>query len=330
MLFTTTEGIQGYLDARSIEYKTVTPLEGGTANFVWLVEPESGPPFVIKHAEPYVKVNHNIPFPVDRMSFEAQALGTLPSRLPNNQLIQLPRILRYDEESQILAMTGGASRTLKDAYTTDLSLDVSTWGHRLGEWLAGLHGSVPKTAIGDNEAAKRIYRHCYNRLGSALDAYAMDGELGTRINDKYGSLLETDDECICHGDFWPGNILFGQHGSDVATVIDWEMVRRGCGATDVGQFAAEAYLLDRFRGSRGLLPAFLTGYRKTAIKLDESFAIRVGVHFGTHLGFWTTVVPWASGEETREVVRLGAEMLENIEERGHEYLKESILKVLVT
>ena len=44
-------------------------------------------------------------------------------------------------------------------------------------------------------------------------------------------------------------------------VVDWEMVRRGCGATDVGQFAAESWLLERFHGGRGLLGAFLGGYR---------------------------------------------------------------------
>lgn len=37
------------------------------------------------------------------------------------------------------------------------------------------------------------------------------------------------------------------------------MVRRGCGATDVGQFAAEAWLLERFCGERGLLGAFSGG-----------------------------------------------------------------------
>lgn len=44
-------------------------------------------------------------------------------------------------------------------------------------------------------------------------------------------------------------------------VVDWEMVRRGCGATDAGQFAAEAWLLERFHGEKGLLGAFLGGNR---------------------------------------------------------------------
>lgn len=51
-------------------------------------------------------------------------------------------------------------------------------------------------------------------------------------------------------------------------VVDWELVRRGCGATDVGQFAAESWLLDRFRGGRGLLKAFLEGYQEEAANVD--------------------------------------------------------------
>ena len=327
MPLTTTENIKDYLDSKSIQYSTITTLEGGTGNYVWLITPKDGPSFVIKHAEPYVKVNPSIPFSVDRMSFEAKALGTLVGDLPSDQFIQLPKLLQYDEENDILFMTGSASRTFKDSYT-DSTLDVSTWGHRLGEWLARLHGSTTQMALGDNKTAKDIYRYCYSRLGGAMKKYELDGALGIRINEKYGSLLETDDDSVCHGDFWPGNILFAKHDSNIATVIDWEMVRRGCGATDVGQFAAEAHLLDRFRGGRGLLSAFLLGYRGRR-SLSRGFVVRVAIHFSTHLGFWPTVVSWASKEETAEVVRLGAEMLQNVEQNGYEGMKGGVLKDLV-
>ena len=327
MALTTTDALQEYLDSRSLEYKRIIRLDGGTANFVWLVEPESDPPYIIKHAEAYVKVNPSIPFSVDRLGFEARALITLASIVPDQRLIRLPKLFRHDEESHVLVMTGSISRTLKDAYA-DPALDASTWGDRIGEWLARLHGSTSQMDIGDNKAAKRIYRHCYNNLARALGQYGMDEALAARINDKYGSLLETDDECVCHGDFWPGNILFGEGKTDVATVVDWEMVRRGCGATDVGQFAAEAYLLDRFRGGRGLLPAFLHGY-KNAARLNETFVTRAAVHFGTHVAFWSTVVPWTSEEETGELVRFGVEMLQTVEKQGYSGLKGGILKELM-
>ena len=84
-----------------------------------------------------------------------------------------------------------------------------------------------------------------------------------------------------------GNLLVSEDKTTL-TVLDWETVRRGCGATDVGTFAAESFLLDTFRGNRGLVGHFLQAYRDGvgAEKLTLRFAERVAAHFGTHLGFW--------------------------------------------
>ena len=112
-------------------------------------------------------------------------------------------------------------------------------------------------------------------------------------------------------------------------VVDWELVRRGCGATDVGQFAAEASLLDRFRGNRGLLPAFLSGY-KEARRLGDDFIKRVAVHMGVHLAFWPTVVHWGSSEETKEVVVMGHEMMRMASEDDWKaLLKTSLIEDLL-
>ena len=73
---------------------------------------------------------------------------------------------------------------------------------------------------------------------------------------------------MCHGDYWPGNIILPQEGSNHSsgskslllplTVVDWEMTRRdSSGITDLAQFAAEATLLDFFRGPKGFAAAFL-------------------------------------------------------------------------
>ncbi|XPS79051.1 hypothetical protein M3J07_011056 [Ascochyta lentis] len=102
----------------------------------------------------------------------------------------------------------------------------------------------------NNPVALHLYRHSHDNLHMALS--------------EFGSLIVSDDECICHGDFWPGNVLIqpgsGKGGDVQSTVVDWELVRRGTSATDVGQFAAEASLRDRFKGGRGLLAAFLGCY----------------------------------------------------------------------
>jgi len=111
------------------------------------------------------------------------------------------------------------------------------------------------------------------------------------------------------------------------TVVDWEMVRNGNGATDIGQFAAEAWLLDRFRGGRGLLDAFLRGYIEEK-KITREDAIRVAVQFGTHVSFWTTRVKWGTAEQTRDCVVYGSEVLSKLEEGDFAWLKTSAVGVL--
>lgn len=243
------------------------------------------------------------------------AASTLPTTPPTVQPVEL---LAYDEENKTMQIADGGHRNLKDAYT-DPDLDIVACGRHIGAWLAALHASTRGTDIGDNKVAKHIYRTSYRGLGGALSKLGNDGtaELGEAVDGEFGALLNTDDEVVCHGDFWPGNVLVGdavhKAGVDLQlTIVDWEMVRRGTGATDVGQFAAEAFLLDRFRGNRGLRITFLTTYAEAAKEglgewkgKGKEFVTRTAVHWGTHVAFWPTRVAWGTEEETKELVRIG-------------------------
>jgi tRNA A-37 threonylcarbamoyl transferase component Bud32 len=321
MTITTTDDLKEYLQFNGVEFDTIEELSGGTANFVWRVKETSGRSTIIKHAEPFVKNNANMPFPVDRMNFEARALKDIPLLLPTTDgLVHPPELYHYDDANHVMMMADGGTRNLKAAYT-DESLDVLALGKALGTWIASLHRETVKTDIGDSVTAKMIYRHAYRNLASALEKYGFDPSLGEQINEEYGSLLQTDNISICHGDFWPGNVLPSNKG---LTVVDWEMVRRGCGATDVGQFAAESYLLDRFRGQRGLLPVFLKSYAKVA-KPDKAFVKRIAVHFGTHIAYWPTRVEWGTDEETKELVRFGSEVIRRAVDEDWEWLTQSPL-----
>jgi len=214
-------------------------------------------------------------------------------------------------------MGDGGSRTLKAAYK-DTTLDIPSLGFKLGSWLANLHLSTTTPELRDqfnNQVAKAVYRHNYNNLSIALEEQGYDEALGERINENYGSLLASDDVCVCHGDCWPGNILLSNHAEVKyvkITVVDWEMVRNGNGATDIGQFAAEAWLLDRCHGGRGLLDAFLKGYLEIR-KLSKEDCVRVVVQFGTHVGYWPTRVEWGSKEETKAIVGVGSRLLQAVE-----------------
>jgi hypothetical protein len=280
---TTTE-LAAYLASKNIPYTTLTLLTGGTANFVWRATLPTTPPstIIIKHAEPFIASNPSMAFPPARMAFEARALTVLPPLLkdlatpdmdldpaatldpatptPPTLPVRPVPLLAHDAANHILHLADGGPRTLKAAYA-DPAVSPPATGAALGRWLACLHARTTARDVGDNAVAKAMYRHSYRGLAGALEAFGQARSVGERADAEFGALLAGDDGVVCHGDFWPGNVLVGEEGQrgPVLTVVDWEMVRRGCGATDVGQFAAEAWLLDRFRGGRGLLRAFLAG-----------------------------------------------------------------------
>ena len=321
MEITNTEQLVAYLDSKHTAFSpdSLQRLSGGVGNFVWRMAGKSGRSVIIKHAEPYVAASaRRMPFPVDRMNFEHRILSHLTAKpLVKGTPVATPECYEYDAENHALWLEDAGPRTLKEAYA-DHALDIPQVGRELGKWLAIFHQETSSLDIGNNKTAKAIYRYSYSNLATSLSKYGLDPSIGEQVDGGYGSLLATDDGCMCHGDFWPGNILVG--GGQRLTVVDWEMVRRGCGATDVGQFAAEAWLLDRFRGGRGLLPAFLSSYRETAkheegLSSDEAgrpmteFFRRVAIQLGTHLAFWPTRVSWGTEDETQDVVSQGFEVL---------------------
>ena len=314
----------GNLGEAEIDLDSLQLLAGGSTNFVWRVVEKPGKRIIIKHAEPFVKAAPGLSFSVDRMDFEHRTMTALPPLLDLSSLVSVPEVYRYDSDSHVLMMEDGGDRTLKEAYS-DPGLDISAFGIALGRWLAGLHQRTKGAAIDDNQAAKSMYRFAHSRLGGALQKYDQDPSLAEQIDAQYGSLLQTDDECVCHGDFWPGNVLINEQGR--LSIVDWEMVRRGCGATDIGQFAAEAHLLDRFRGGRGLRAAFLKGYRGVG-ELDKMFVERVGIHMGVHLAFWPTRVSWGTEQETKEVVEVGYELMKGAISHNESWLVGSLLDEL--
>ncbi|KAJ4366953.1 hypothetical protein N0V83_007483 [Neocucurbitaria cava] len=368
---TTENGLRAYLKTtgRSKEVG-VALLSGGTANYVYRVAGIHGFTSIFKHAAPYLHSNKNFAFDPTRMDYEARALELLSPANSNNPISNLlptsavhaVRLLSYDKEAKLLCIEDGGNRNLKEAYSNDPDLDVPVVGEELAKWIAALHmcskdislalveqdqdqadstvartNTDTNTTNNNNPIAINIYRHSYTNLHRALTEYGYDTSLADRINAEFGSLIATDDECVCHGDFWPGNVLVRPRMSQQKkpiidlTVVDWETVRRGTSATDVGQFAAEAFLLDRFRGGKGLLPAFLNAYvvaggsKATGLMLNKAWARRVVVQWAVHVAYWPTRVAWTNGEGTRELVDIGVGVLERVLSDDWETLLESPL-----
>lgn len=352
LTITTTPELVAYLASKNIPYTTLTLLTGGTANFVWRATLPTTPPstIIIKHAEPFIASNPSMAFPPARMAFEARALTALPPLLkdlatpdmdldldptatldpatptPPTLPVRPVPLLAHDAANHILHLADGGPRTLKAAYA-DPAVSPPAAGAALGRWLACLHARTTALDVGDNAVAKTMYRHSYRGVAGALEAFGQARSVGERVDAEFGALLAGDDGVVCHGDFWPGNVLVGEEGQrgPVLTVVDWEMVRRGCGATDIGQFAAEAWLLDRFRGGRGLLRAFLAGYAAVTGPLERAFVRRVAVHWGVHVAYWPTMVEWGTRAETAELVKVGLKVIELAMDEDWEGLAESEL-----
>lgn len=251
----TEDGLSAYLTSLSIPHTSVSLLTGGTANYVYRVTFPDGSTSIYKHAAPHLRTNELFRFDPSRMNYEDRILELLPPLL-NSQLPDSPvhtvNVHSYDKERKLLCLSDGGSRHLKDAYA-DPALDISSIGAALGRWLATLHASTVATPLSidptsqdmeeNNAIAVSIYRYAYDNLVSAFaevgdDAVHMhgngdsvsnsnpDNKFAYHINDAYGSRLATDNECICHGDFWPGNVLVAPsaegNGEAVLTVVDWE------------------------------------------------------------------------------------------------------------
>ncbi|EOA89270.1 hypothetical protein ACJQWK_09424 [Exserohilum turcicum] len=349
---TTEQGLIDYLAATRRENPRVELLSGGTANYVYRSTREDGSTSIFKHAAPYLHSNSNFAFDPTRMDYEANILAMLSSENrtllvnPPNTTVHAARLLSYDKARKLLEIEDGGSRNLKEAYT-DSALDIPHIGQELAAWLAALHTSSTAVSLAlpdedkntenskskNNHIAVNIYRYSYNGLHTALEKFSYAPDLAHAMNAEFGSLLATDNECVCHGDFWPGNVLVHTHDNTAnnamqLTIADWEMVRRGTSATDVGQFAAEAFLLDRFRGGRGLRVAFLRAYvaaRGGSEVLGKTWLRRMLVHCAVHVAFWPVGVQWCDDEGTKRLVDIGVQALESIRKDDWERALESPL-----
>ncbi|KAF2184574.1 hypothetical protein K469DRAFT_708756 [Zopfia rhizophila CBS 207.26] len=342
---TTTSALSSYLTARSTPHTSIALLTGGTANFVYRVTLPDSKTVIYKHAAPHLSSNHNFAFDPARMDYEDRALEILPPLLSQHfkdsrgeeTSVHAVRWFFYDKENKLLCISDGGDLNLKIAYT-DLALDIPSIGREIGTWIAALHSCSKTTSLsleGDEDLEKNnavgvaIYRHSYKNVHVALSSYGHDPEFGKLIDEEYGSRLATENECVCHGDFWPGNVLVRQEGGQgkpELTIVDWEITRRGTSATDIGQFAAEAYLLDRFHGNRGLLPAFLTSYAEArAAELNREWVRRMVVHWGVHIAYWPTRVEWTDHEGTGKLVEIGLKTMKAVVEGDWEQLRTSEL-----
>lgn len=301
-------------------FTSATPLEGGVSNYLYRLTKTDGSTVILKHAEPYAASDKTWSYGIGRIACEHAALSSIPTALLSSSpaspgAVEIPHAVSYDHDGHNLVMSdcGASTKDLHTAFPSLTSVQRVDYGRRLGLWLAALHKctGVDEAAYSANVAAKE--RKGMDQRISLLSAGLPIASSGTGTPDQVASeqrefieLLEpfvvavTDRDTggIVHGDFWPGNILVSPSTAEATenflAVIDWENLRLGTGASDLGIFAAEAWLLCHFHSTSaraaivepedfGMLNTFLASYLEAVGTVEDEFLREAVLQFAINL-----------------------------------------------
>lgn len=301
-------------------FTSANPLEGGVSNYLYRLTKTNGSTVILKHAEPYAAFDKTWSYGIERIACERAALSSIRTALLSSSsavlaAVEIPYVISYDHGDHTLIMSdcGSSTKDLHTAFPSLTSLQRVDYGRRLGLWLVALHKctGIDEAAFSANLMAKE--RKGMDQRISLLSAGLPIASLGTGTPVQIASeqrefieLLEpfvaaitkADTGPVVHGDFWPGNILVSpspaETRKDFLAVIDWESVRLGTGASDVGVFAAEAWLLCHFHSTSvraaivepedfGMLNIFLASYLEAMGKIEEEFVREAMLQFAINL-----------------------------------------------
>src|ERR1700761_5436007 len=104
MAIITTDQLEQYLLVKQIPVSKITPISGGSSNYVWRIATTEGQSMLSKHAEPFLAANRDVPCPLYRMDIEVHAIKTIPGLMPADEIVRLPGLLDYDEKNHVLRL----------------------------------------------------------------------------------------------------------------------------------------------------------------------------------------------------------------------------------
>ncbi|OAL53615.1 hypothetical protein IQ07DRAFT_677091 [Pyrenochaeta sp. DS3sAY3a] len=320
---TETSQMEDYLQGQGIAFTTLVSLNGGGSNYAWrLVDDTSTSSSVIKHATGHLKILPHVTLPIERQYYEAQALQTLPGLLAHTGTsVHLPRLLHHDPNAHVIQIADVGPCNLSEAFR-DPNLDLQSIGVRIGSWLASLH-AIPTSATPtlNNDSVELATQHCMMHLPRALKRYGHENTALAVLKLLYSRPERKTSQC--HGDFLPSNIvvdLKSENSEPLLSVIDWEWVRHGNALYDIGLFAGEVWLLERFRRQEGLLRGFLGGYMERRT-LGEEDALLTAARMAAHVAYWATTDRWGGKDDCDAVVEWAVEVLRRSLDRDVWWLK---------
>ncbi|KAH7923920.1 hypothetical protein BV22DRAFT_1014458 [Leucogyrophana mollusca] len=323
--------------------------------------------YVLKYAAPYVAFSAGtMPFTPERQNFEAGALRLVEKLQPGDGIVTAPVVHHLDDVAHVMIIDdcGEDTRTLKQSMIDGLVSPAMAEeiGCALGRFIGRIHSwtkdpSVDLSLFETNDEAKEISGFIsYGRLTSTLtgkddipalsdppiDISQTDLQVISDLAAVRIQAINTTTETFTHGDFWPGNIMVSLRTDpeggispklEKLYVLDWEATKTGLRGLDLGQFCAEIHLLRRFHANceepaSVMLESFLRTYGQNQ-DVDVALARTALTHVGAHLVAWGPRVKWGGREETRAIVKEGADLLAKGAFASEEWLQSQLIGPLL-
>jgi 5-methylthioribose kinase len=239
----------------------VNALGWGVSNVVMRVDPEGGPPFVIKQARERLRTQAHWVSRLERVWTEREAMEVLAGVLPEGVV---PRVLFADEPNYLFAMTCAPDGSV--VWKEELlagRLDPAV-ARRLGEILGTVHAATRgHPALGGRLADTTVFDEL--RVDPFYRTVArVHPDLAPRLDALIASMADPPGRCLVLGDFSPKNVLVHPRA---LTLVDFETAHAGDPAFDLGFFLSHLDLKALRAGAgkagryRRLFAAFAEGYR---------------------------------------------------------------------
>ncbi|EHA24337.1 hypothetical protein ASPNIDRAFT_39611 [Aspergillus niger ATCC 1015] len=324
---------------------SLTPLSGGTANFVYRAQldqplPDGTNSVIVKHTEAFIALNREFKLPAERCLFEEsilKALDGFPSILdrskhcetnPQEVLVKTPRLFSFNRETYTAVLEDLPDSLDLKSYliSTAASKNVtqewaSSIGRALGNWLRSFHHWA------DNEAQSGVAAEMnknqymrdlkfmvnYDALVNTIDKYPI--VLGDS-RDVFSKVRE-----MAAADVLIPKMALEQPYHLPIFIIDWELCHCGARALDLGQMFAELYLLKHFKDIDAAT-WIIQGFMKEYQGLDDETAFRVLIHVGVHFIAWAPLIPnWGTSQQVEDAVRLGRDIVTKAWEKDRSWFE---------
>ncbi|KAI1331077.1 kinase-like domain-containing protein [Xylariaceae sp. FL0255] len=352
------------LEGTAYAATSLSPLSGGTANFVYHAKlqtplPDGMQDVLIKHGEEFIANSPNFKLALRRCRVEEECLKAC-SELPSKGEVELtsefkyavrtPKFFHFDEQNntqvqEILLNSKDLKTYVLKTYPADTPdtarLECLQLGRALGEWLRSFHtwtAEQPtlREVVAGNKEMQQL-KHLINfswlqdRIGQFPAILSEAKDVFEKVKAMAAQELQDEEQMqVIHGDFWTGNILLPdapvREGDAVSVfVIDWELAQLGIPNLDLGQMVAEMYELKLYKNiTAGLW--MVQGFLRGYGTVTDEFAFRTAIQIGAHLVcFGTSVQGWGSQEQVEMVARTGRDIIVHAWNKDRKWFENSDL-----